>query len=52
MLSNSDVKGENPEDNFFDNLYESYQINRVLARRSINSKGSKRGQLSELLITN
>ncbi|MEM9271873.1 MAG: Dam family site-specific DNA-(adenine-N6)-methyltransferase, partial [Cyanobacteria bacterium P01_F01_bin.143] len=52
MLSNSDVKGENPEDDFFDNLYESYQINRVFARRSINSKASKRGQLSELLITN
>lgn len=52
MLSNSDVKGENPEDNFFDDLYEGYQINRVLARRSINSKASKRGQLSELLITN
>jgi len=52
MLSNSDVKGENPEDDFFDNLYQSYQINRVLARRSINSKASKRGKLSELLITN
>ncbi|WP_040899059.1 DNA adenine methylase [Xenococcus sp. PCC 7305] len=52
MLSNSDVKGKNPEDNFFDELYQSYQINRVLARRSINSKASQRGQLSELLITN
>ena len=52
ILSNSDVKGKNPEDDFFDNLYKNYQINRVLARRNINSKASKRGQLSELLITN
>ena len=52
ILSNSDVKGKNPEDDFFDNLYKNYQINRVLARRNINSKASQRGQLSELLITN
>lgn len=52
MLSNSDIKGKNPDENFFDDLYQNYQINRVFARRSINSKASKRGQLSELLITN
>ena len=52
MLSNSDVKAKNPEDNLFDNLYKNYQINRVFARRNINSKASQRGQLSELLITN
>ncbi|MCK5521634.1 MAG: DNA adenine methylase [Thiomargarita sp.] len=52
MLSNSDVKGENPEDNFFDDLFEKYQINRVMARRSINANSSKRGLLTELLIAN
>jgi DNA adenine methylase len=52
MLSNSDVKGKDPEDNFFDDLYSNYKINRVIARRSINANPSKRGQLSELLITN
>lgn len=52
ILSNSDVKGTNSEDLFFDNLYNNYNINRVLARRNINSKGSKRGQINELLITN
>jgi len=52
ILSNSDVKGESPGDNFFDNLFSSYQINRVLARRNINSNPSKRGELTELLITN
>lgn len=52
ILSNSDVKGKNPEDEFFDNLYEDYQISRVLAKRRINANPSKRGQLNELLISN
>ncbi len=52
ILSNSDVKGVNPKNNFFDDLYKSFQINRVFAKRSINSNASKRGQLTELLITN
>ena len=52
MLSNSDVKGKNPEDNFFDNLYANFSIERVKARRSINSNPEKRGELNELLITN
>ncbi len=52
LLSNSDVKTENLEDDFFDDLFEDYEINRVLARRSINSNPNKRGQLTELLISN
>ena len=52
ILSNSDVKETNPQNNFFDELYKNYQINRVLARRNINSNGAKRGKLNELLITN
>jgi DNA adenine methylase len=52
ILSNSDVKGKMAKDNFFDKLYEKYQIDRVLAKRSINANASKRGQLNELLITN
>lgn len=52
MLSNSDPKNINPNDNFFDNLYSGYKIRRVSAKRSINSKGAKRGQINELLITN
>lgn len=51
-LSNSDVKGKNPDDNFFDDLFSGYQINRVLARRSINANANKRGQVTELLISN
>ena len=52
ILSNSDVTSANPDDDFFDDLYQDYQINRVLARRSINSKSDRRGQLNELLISN
>jgi DNA adenine methylase len=52
MLSNSDVKGKNPEDNFFDDLYAKFKIERVKAKRIINANSSKRGALNELLITN
>ncbi len=52
ILSNSDVKGKNPQDNFFDDLYQKYNIFRVKARRNINAKGDKRGELNELLIVN
>ncbi|OFX49285.1 MAG: modification methylase [Bacteroidetes bacterium GWA2_30_7] len=52
MLSNSDVKGQNINDNFFDDIYSNYLISRVKAKRSINANAEKRGELSELLITN
>ncbi|AZI69222.1 DNA adenine methylase [Cloacibacterium normanense] len=52
MLSNSDVKGKNPEDNFFDELYAKFKIERVKAKRIINANSAKRGALNELLITN
>jgi DNA adenine methylase len=52
ILSNSDVKGKDVNNNFFDDLYASFNILRVDARRNINANPSKRGQLTELLITN
>ena len=52
MLSNSDGKGHNEDDNFFDTLYENYEIDRVLASRCINSNGNKRGKLTEILVHN
>jgi DNA adenine methylase len=52
MLSNSDPKNENPHDEFFDELYQGFHITRVKAARAINSNGAKRGQISELIITN
>ena len=52
MLSNSDCKGKNEDDNFFDMLYQAYQIERVWASRSINSNPNKRGKLTEILVRN
>mgnify|MGYP002516547459 FL=1 len=50
MLSNSDCKDKNEEDNFFDVLYRDYFIDRVMASRNVNANGTKRGKISELLI--
>ena len=52
MLSNSDPKNKDINDNFFDNLYKNYNINRIPAKRHINSNASKRGEINELIITN
>lgn len=52
MLSNSDVKGKETNDNFFDEIYSEFSISRVKARRNINANPEKRGELNELLITN
>ena len=52
MLSNSDPKNEKPDDNFLDDLYTDFKIERVPARRSINCNGEKRGAISELIVTN
>lgn len=52
LLSNSDPKNTNENDNFFDDLYADFNILRVEASRMINSKGSSRGKIKELLIKN
>lgn len=52
MLSNSDPKNENPDDNFFDELYGKFYIHRIKAKRAINSNGKGRGLVSEILVTN
>ena len=52
MLSNSDPKNTDPEDEFFDNLYSGFTIRRVLAKRAINSDGGGRGEITEILVTN
>lgn len=55
MLSNSDPKNINENDNFFDELYKQgndFTIKRVEAKRAINSKRNGRGKITELLITN
>lgn len=52
VASNSDPKNINEDDDFFDNIYSRFTINRIKAARMINSKGSSRGNISELLICN
>lgn len=52
ILSNSDVKGKDSSNNFFDDLYKRYNIDRIFAKRSINANPEKRGKLTELLINN
>lgn len=52
LLSNSDPKNTIKDDNFFDELYSQFQIDRVFARRAINSNPDRRGKISELLIQN
>lgn len=52
MLSNSDCRGRNAEDDFLDRLYDDFFIARVYAKRCINANASKRGTLTELLIRN
>ena len=52
MLSNSDCKGKNETDNFFDKLFENYNIARVWASRNVNAVASKRGKLTEIVVGN
>lgn len=52
MLSNSDPSNTDPADTFFEELYKQFTITKVTASRAINSKGSGRGAISELLIIN
>ena len=47
ILSNSSTN-----DDFLKDLYYFYNIKEIDARRSINSKGNKRGPVKELLISN
>ncbi|MFP4697296.1 MAG: DNA adenine methylase [Eubacteriales bacterium] len=51
MLSNSD-----PDDDFFHTIYEKNErdifIKKVNAQRAINSKGTKRGKVSEIVVLN
>ena len=52
LLSNSDPKNVDINDEFFDDLYEGFDIKRIEASRAINSKGEKRGKVTEVLISN
>lgn len=52
MLSNSDPKNIDPNDNFFDEIYKDFNISRVPSRRMINSNATKRFAISEIIVTN
>jgi DNA adenine methylase len=52
MLSNSDPKNQDPGDEFFDSLYKNYKIERVAAKRNINSNPSLRGDIREIIVIN
>lgn len=52
VISNSDPKNSNTEDDFFDNIYSSHRIKRVEATRMINCNSEARGKIKELLISN
>ncbi|NCF64566.1 MAG: DNA adenine methylase, partial [Chloroflexi bacterium] len=52
LLSNSDPKNVNPGDDFFEDTYAGFHIERVQARRRINSRAERRGPIYELLIFN
>lgn len=46
------IESNSDSGTFFDDLYEEFEIRRVKATRRINSKGDKRGEINELIITN
>ncbi|NLV86950.1 MAG: DNA adenine methylase [Clostridiales bacterium] len=52
LVSNSDPKNSDENDEFFDKLYSEYRIARVTAKRMINCNGDRRGSVSELMISN
>lgn len=52
MLSNSDPKNLDSQDNFFDDLYSKYRIERLTATRLINCNAEKRGLITEILVMN
>ena len=52
MLSNSDPRNSDENDNFFDELYKEFEIKRVYAKRMINCQAGKRGDITEIVVRN
>lgn len=52
VVSNSEPKNSDLEDDFFENIYSFCNIKRVEATRMINSNSKARGKIKELLISN
>lgn len=51
MISNSDSRNEDGS-SYFEQLYDNYEIHRILAPRFINANGNNRVKLNEILIRN
>lgn len=52
VASNSDPRNADAQDDFFDNLYADFNVERVQASRMVNSNARRRGPINELLISN
>ena len=52
VLSNSDPKNVDLDDDFFDDLYGDYIIKRVEARRNVSCVGNGRNKITEILVYN
>ncbi|MGI4759851.1 MAG: DNA adenine methylase [Janthinobacterium lividum] len=52
LLSNSDLQNTEAGNTYFDELYAGFAVQRIAAKRMINSKADGRGSISELLINN
>ena len=52
VVSNSDPKNANTDDDFFEIIYATHRIKRVEATRMINCNSEARGKIKELLISN
>lgn len=52
LLSNSDPKNQNLNDNFFDELYQGFKIERIQANRTISANSSSRKKINEIIVTN
>lgn len=52
VVSNSDPKNSQIEDDFFDSIYAAYKVERVEATRMINCNSEARGKIKELVISN
>lgn len=52
MLTNSDGKTKNPTDNFMEQLYSNYDIQRIYSAPALKATPEKRAKLSELLVRN
>ena len=52
ILSNSDPKNTDENDNFFDDLYCDFTIDRIQAPRMISCNGNERKPVNEILVRN